>query len=456
MKATAVEVKTTELLEVGGMALEAAGAAGVDEAEAYLSRTRSLIVEVADQRVETLHQSTELGVGLRVFRQGRMGFAFTTDLSPEGLAATARAAAANAAATARDEFNRLPGVSPAEPLDLVDPTVRERPTASKIEAAMAIERAAKGFDPRVTRVEKAAYTDGDYDVAVVNSQGVRVSYSGTSVSASISVVAEEKGSAETGWSFAFSHRADGIDVDFVGREAAEKAVQLLGARAVGTKRVNLVLDPLVAAEFLELLGPALSADAVQKGKSLFAGRVGEEVASPLIQVIDDGRLVEGAGAAPTDDEGVPTVPKVLIRDGILQGYLHNTYTAAKEGAGARSTGNGLRGSFRGTPEVRPSNLYLAAGTTSREKLLSEVEEGFYVTSVMGMHTVNPISGDFSVGAAGLWLEHGRFARPVRGVAIAGNLLELLKGVEAVADDLRFIGSAGAPTLRLAPITVSGE
>lgn len=442
------------LEERGAQALGAAQAAGADEAEAYLSRSRSLVVEVADQKVETLHQSTETGLGLRVFRQGRMGFAFTTDLSPEGVKEAARAAVANASATASDPFNRLPASAAYAALDLVDPEVGALSTEAKLDVALAIERAARSFDRRVTRVEKAGYSDGEYSVAVLNTRGVKASYTGTSVSASISVVAEEGGSAETGWSYGFAHRFKALDPEAVGREAAEKAVQLLGAKTVGTKRVALILDPLVAAEFLELLGPALSADAVQKGKSLFAGKVGRRVASPLVQIVDDGRLAEGAGAAPVDDEGVPTGRTVLIQDGVLQGFLHNTYTAAKEGAS--STGNGLRASFRGTPEVRPSNLFLAAGQTTRAQLLSEVEEGFYVTSVMGMHTVNPISGDFSVGAAGLWLEHGRFTRPVRGVAIAGNLLELLSGVEAVGDDLRLIGSAGSPTVRIAPVTVSGE
>jgi PmbA protein len=441
------------LEERGTEALAAAAATGAEEAEAYLAHSRSLVVEVVDQRVETLRQSTEFGLGLRVFLQGRLGFAYTTDLSPAGLRAASEAAMANAAVTGADPFNRLPGLDPAEPLGLVDPEVRALPVEAKIETARAIEQAARAFDRRVARVEKAVYTDGEHTVAILNSRGVRAGYAGTSVSGSITVVAESDGSAETGWSYAFSHRYAGITPEAIGREAAEKAVQLLGAKTVGTRRVNLVFDPLVAAEFLEALGSALSADAVQKGKTLFAGKVGERVASPVVRVTDDGRLVEGAGAAPVDGEGVPTGRTELIRDGVLRGFLHNSYTAAKDGT--RSTGNAIRASFRGTPEVRPSNLYLEAGPTPRAQLLSEVERGFYVTAVMGMHTVNAISGDFSVGAAGLWIEGGRLTRPVRGVAIAGNLLELLSGIEAVGDDLRFLGSTGSPTIRLAPVTVSG-
>ncbi|MGE5508006.1 MAG: TldD/PmbA family protein [Chitinophagales bacterium] len=442
------------LEEIGRLALEAAGAAGADEAEAFVSRARSLVVEVAGQRVETLHQSTETGLGLRVFTGGRMGFAFCTDLSQEGILTAVKGAAAAAQATAPDEFNRLPGPSTFEPLPLGDPKLKEVPTEAKIDLAMAIEKAALAYDKRVVRIEKSTYTDGDYEVLIMNSRGLKASYAGANVSGSLSAVAEQDGNAEMGWSYVFERDFGKLSAEAIGREAAEKAVQLLGGRPVATKRVTLVFDPLVGAEYLELIGPTLSADAVQKGKSLFAGKVGRKVASPLVNLVDDGRLLQGAGAAPVDDEGVPTRRTSLIRGGLLEGYLQNTYTAAKDGT--ESTGNGIRASFRGTPEVRPSNLFIEAGATSREQLLAEVEEGFYVTAILGGHTANPISGEFSVGAQGLWIKNGKFVQPVRGVAIAGNLLELLGGVEAVGNDLRFIGSAGAPTLRFAPVTVSGE
>ena len=223
---------------------------------------------------------------------------------------------------------------------------------------------------------------------------------------------------------------------------------------MGTQKAAVVLDPYIATNFLGLLSPALSAEAVQKGRSLFAGKVNQAVASPLITVVDDGRLPGGIASAPFDGEGVPTSETVLIDQGQLKGFLHNTYTAAKEGVS--STGNGVRSSFKSTPEVGSTNFFIRAGEKSPEQLIKEVPKGLYVTEVMGMHTANPISGDFSVGASGIWIEKGELTRPVRGVAIAGNIMDLLGAVDAVGSDLEFFGGKGAPTLRVSSMSLSGS
>ncbi|MPN00331.1 Metalloprotease PmbA [bioreactor metagenome] len=176
--------------------------------------------------------------------------------------------------------------------------------------------------------------------------------------------------------------------------------------------------------------------------------------SPLINLVDDGNLADGIATSPVDGEGVPTQRTHLIVKGTLYGYLYNAYTAAKDKV--VSTGNGSRGSFKSMPEVGPTNIFIQSGNMKREKLIQDVKDGFYVTSVMGMHTANPISGDFSIGAAGVWIKNGEFVHSVRGVAIAGNILELFGQVDGVADDLRFYGSKGAPTIRISNITVSGS
>ncbi|MDI3281257.1 MAG: metallopeptidase TldD-related protein, partial [Bacillota bacterium] len=289
---------------------------------------------------------------------------------------------------------------------------------------------------------------------LLNSRGLQASYEGTTVACDALAVAEGEGGAETGWSYQGARRYADLKPRQVGEEAAQKAVALLGAGTIPTRRLPVLLDPFVAAEFLQVLGPGLTADAVQKGKSLFRGRVGETVASPLVQLVDHGRLENGLASAPVDDEGVPTRETVLIADGVLRGYLYNTYTAARDGVA--STGNGVRNSFRGTPEVRPSNFYLRPGAISRQRLWAESGEALYLTAVLGMHTANPISGDFSLGAAGLLLRDGQVVRPVRGVTVAGNLLALLQGIDGLADDLRFLGGYGAPTVRVQGLTVSGD
>jgi len=189
-------------------------------------------------------------------------------------------------------------------------------------------------------------------------------------------------------------------------------------------------------------------------RSLLKNKVGRKVASSLISLVDDGRLDGGIATAPADGEGVLSQRTDLIRDGVLQGYLYNTYTAGRDGVS--STGNGVRHSFKGGPEVGPTNIFIKPGVRKPGDIISEVRDGFYVTSVMGMHTANPISGDFSVGAAGVWIKNGEFAQAVRGVAIAGNILDLMEGIDAVGDDLRFFGSQGAPTVRINQITISGS
>ncbi|MFC1737405.1 metallopeptidase TldD-related protein, partial [Candidatus Hydrogenedentota bacterium] len=216
----------------------------------------------------------------------------------------------------------------------------------------------------------------------------------------------------------------------------------------------VVFDSSVASEFLDIAAASVKADHVLKNKSLFAGMLGEQVAADCVQVVDDGRLERGIYATPFDGEGIPTRDTSIIEDGILKSYLHSVYTAGKMKAGV--TGNGMRGSYSGLPEVGTTNLYLKNGDKTPEDIFAECGDGFLVTSAMGVHTANPISGDFSVGASGLWIEGGKPGRPVRGVTIAGNIKELLKSITTIGNDLRFFGSCGSPSILVSSLMVSGE
>jgi PmbA protein len=318
---------------------------------------------------------------------------------------------------------------------------------------MAMEQEARKVDPRVTITESCAYQDAFYEVTLVNSLGLEASYRGAYCGLYSFLVAEEGGDNQTGFSLQFRLKFSDLDPYLVGREAAEKAARMLGAKCIPTQKGAVVLDPYVVTNFLGVMAPALAADAVQKGKSLFAGKKEEKVASSLVSLIDDGALSDGVLSSPFDGEGVATGRKVLVQDGILQGYLYDVYTAAKDGMA--STGNGLRGSYRTVPEVGPSNLFIPRGNTSREQLIGEIDRGLYITEVMGIHTANPISGDFSVGAAGILIENGKLTTPVRGVAIAGNMAGLLQDIDCVGDDLTFFLGKGSPTLRIQQMTISG-
>lgn len=444
----------TDLLTIAETGVEAALGAGADFAETYLSSGTSIEIDVRGGRVETIKSAAEKGAGLRVFRGRRVGFAYTTDLSSGGLAAAAQQAVANAALTVEDEFHRLPEPASEYPaVDTFDPELSGKQVEEKIELARRMEVVARSYDSRVSIVESSIYQDGLAEVGIASSTGVSAYYRSAACGLYIALTAREGEDHQTGFAMDSALRFADLDPEALGREAARRAVRMLGARSQPGMEVPVVFDPLVVVSLLGVLAPALTAEAVQKGRSLFAGRVGELVASELVTIVDDGALEGGLRSAPFDGEGVPTSRSALIEKGRLRGYLHNTYTAAKDGVG--STGNGVRAAYKGCPEVGTTNFFLEPGASSPEEIIGEVSSGLYVGEVLGMHTANPISGDFSVGATGLWIEQGRLSYPVRGLAIAGNIRELLAAVDAVGRDLRFFGGQGAPTVRVSKLSVSG-
>jgi PmbA protein len=316
-----------------------------------------------------------------------------------------------------------------------------------------MEREAFRVDPRIKRTRKSSVNFSESQTLIVSTKGAEVSYRSTACSASIEVVAEEGGESQGGYDFDVTRHYSRLRVDEVGRRAAKQALALLGAKSIPSVKAPVVLDYRVAEEFLSLLAPAVSAENVQKKKSLFMGRLGSVVVSDKLNVIDDGLLDGGLGTAPSDDEAVPARRKAVIENGRLALFLHNTYTANKEKT--VSTGNGVR-SFKGTPGVGVTNFSIEPGAASLDELVREAGTGLYVTEVMGAHTANPISGDFSVGAVGFWIEKGKLAYPVREIAIAGNILDLMKNVIAVGSDLRFSGRIGSPSLLVKELSIGGK
>lgn len=447
--------ESKKIVDAAGAAVKQANMLGAQLAEAYICSAKELNIDVRYGRVETMKLAEDRGLGLRVMRDGRVGFAFSTDLSTGGLEEAARQALANSGKTGEDPYRILPppGTSYQE-MAVYDPGIRQATVEQKIEMARSMEAAARAFDPRVKIIESSTYQDGEALVAIVNSLGMELSYRSAYCGIYLALAAGEGNDSQTGFAMDFNLKYDRLNPELVGQEAARRAVRMLGASTVSTRRVSAVLDPYVATGFLGLMGPALTGEAVQKGRSLFAGKVGSRIASEQVTVIDDGALPGGIASAPFDGEGVPTSRTILISEGVLQGYLYNTYTAAKDGV--QSTGNGVRNSFKGTPEVGVTNFFMQAGQSSVDKLIREVDQGVYITEVLGMHTANPISGDFSIGVAGLLIEKGELSKPVRGMAMGGNILELLAKVDAVGDDLRFFVGSGSPTLRVADMTLSGQ
>ena len=427
-----------------------------EAAEVYLRSSTATIVEVKDQKVDAFERARDLGVGLRVIADRRTGFSYTTDLGEGALRALAASALASARNTEPDPFATIPAVPRAAyaPVVIYDGAMETLSEQEQIGRVMAMEREAFAVDPRIKRIRKASGSFSRSETVIANSHGASVGYRGTSASASIEVVAEDNGESQAGWEYDVKRFYGKLDIEETGRKAARKALDLLGARSIDSVRAPVVLDAAVAEEFLSIMAGGFSAESVQKKKSLFIGRLGNEIVSPLITVYDDGVLEGGLGTAPSDDELVAARKKTVIENGRLVQFLYNAYTANKDGR--ESTGNGIRGGFRGMPGVGVTNLYIAPGAHAPGDLIAGTERGLFVTEIMGAHTANPISGDFSVGATGFWIEKGKKAYPVREITIAGNVLELMKNVDAVGNDLHFAGRIGSPSLRIRELSIGGK
>lgn len=441
--------------KLAALAIDTALAAGASQAESYLGRSNSTSVDVSDGKTENVKVRDGSGLGVRVLMGERLGFAYTSDLSESGIAQVAKEAVANAESSSPDPHNRLPERSSQYPdIERFDSKLAGVGLDERIDRAMAMEASARDFDTRITKVRQSSVSDSTFETTLANSKGMALWQRGTSCSASILAVGEAKGDAQMGWDFDHSFVFANLDVESVGRLAAERAVALLGATQLESAEVPVILDSPVAGELLAAVGHALMADQVQKGKSLFADKLAQKVANENVTVIDDGAFEDGIAVSPADGEGVASQKTILIESGVLKGFLHNTYTADK--GGAASTGNGIRASYASTPEVGASNFYLVPGPIDRSELINGCSRAFLVTDAMGMHTVDMVSGDFSVAASGLWMEGGEAKFPVRETTIAGNVKDLLVDIEAVANDLRFYGRYGSPTILVGKIAVSGK
>jgi PmbA protein len=384
-----------------------------------------------------------------------MGFSYSTSMDGADLEKMIDNALASAEIQTPDDCNGLPAPMAYPVLTgLYDEGLALIGEEEKISRAMELERLALATDTRVKRVRKASYGESVYEGHIRNSLGVIGSYRDTSVTGSVSAIAEEGNDSQIGWDFGFSNYFAGIDVATIALAAAAKATGLLGARKIPTMRCPAVLDNRVAGEILEVLSQAFLAENVQKGKSLLAGRVGDDIFATMIRIRDDGALPGGMGTAPFDSEGVGQQNTVLVEKGGLMGFLYDTYCARKEGT--LSTGNAVRGSSKNPPRTGVTNFFIENGALPLNSLMQGIDRGVLITEVMGMHTANPISGDFSVGAAGFLIEQGSATVPVKGIAISGNILEIFRNVEMVGNDLRFFGAVGSPSLRIAALDVGGE
>ena len=445
--------------DLAAAVVQAALGAGAGDAEAYLSEADEREVRVHGGEVESFTAATRRGVGVRAWVGTRVGYAFGTDLSEAGIATLAGRAAEAARACDEDEFAGPPAPDADGPpsLELTDPSIAAWSAKEIADVALEAERVALEADPRVTGVEAAVYSGSSERVAIASSAGVGGEFEASGCSAYVQVLAKGGESTETGLGFDLARGPAGLDPRAIGEEGAVRATAMIGAGKPDSRPCPVVLDPTVAASFAGLIGDVLGADAVQRGRSPFAERLGDEVAGEALALHDDGTDPGGLNSSPFDGEGVPRSRMALIEGGRLRAFLHNTYTGRR--AGAASTANAGRSSYRSLPGVSASNLIVAPGDRSLEQLLQEAGEGVYITDVVGLHSgVNPVSGVFSVGASGRAIRGGELAEPLREFTIASDLVSMLRGVRAAGSDPRWVpfgGSVSTPPLLIGEMAIGG-
>jgi PmbA protein len=436
--------------------------AGATDAEAVVREGDEFSVNVRMGEVETLKESGSRGLGLRVFSGKRSATASTSDLTADGIRQLVEGAMALVKVTEEDPFTGLPDREEfgtvAEDLHLYYDDVYSLDGKQRIEWARRAEAAALEADPRITNSDGGSFDAATGRMVLANSRGFvggyRTSYAGVSA-APLAMDANGQMQRDGWWSSArsFAHLDSPEDV---GKEAARRTLRRLGARRVATQRVPIVFSAEVARSLVGSVFEAASGDAIWRSASFLAGKLGESIAAANINIVDDHTMLLGSGAggygtSPFDGEGLPSRRTIVVENGVLQTYLLNTYTARK--LGMKSTHNASRG-LAGTPGVGCGNLYLEPGTLTPEEIIAQIPAGFYVTGLMGFGT-NTVTGDYSRGATGLWIENGQLTHAVEEVTVAGNLAEMFKNVTAIGTDLVFRSSIASPTLRIDGMTVAG-
>lgn len=435
-------------------------ASGGEQVEAFLTHEKTFEARAFGGEIDSVSSAEPRGAGIRVVNGGQVGFSYTTDLSESGIADCLDRARTNARFAGEDEAVGLAEAWAEVPADiegLIDPLQAGATAEEKVRFTVALERAAREADPRIRTVEDAVYSDSEATLVIATSTGIAGSYSRTDAWGYAVAIAEDGNDTQVGFDFELAHGLSGLDPERLGRRSADKALSILGASKIASARMPVVFDPYTSGQFLGVISSALTGEAVQKGRSLFAGKLGQTVAGG-VTLTDDGTIAGAPASGPWDDEGTPTRRTEVITDGVLTSYLYDLVSAKRDGT--VSTGNASRAGFKSGPGPAPSNMAFDPTGQTREQLLLDAGKALLVQDFHGVHSgANAVSGDFSVGATGRLIEDGQLTRPVKEVTIAAPMLEILSGIVAIADDRRWLpfgGSFGGATTLIAEMTVAGS
>lgn len=446
------EVMSNEYYDLAQKILAQAHTLGSDETEIYLEKSDSLSLKVRNGEIIETNSAQSMGFGIRVIKNNRQGYAYTADFTTEALKNTLKKALYYTAYNDPDPYLCLPEKQQYQKFNTYDENVRGSDFAQKVYLACQSEDAVLA-QKNIKAVEHAGYQESVAQIWLYNSHGLAASEQSSYCALTASALGEKDGEQDNGSGFTQAIAFKDLNAKKCAEMCAERATRLLGAQGMSSAKCTIVFDPYVACQFLELLAPSFIGENVAKNKSMYADFLGKKIAKEGVSLIDDGTLAGCVGASMFDGEGVCSKKTDIVLDGVLCRYLYDAKSAAQ--ANAVSTGNAGRSSYKNPPHPTISNYYLASGTHKRDEIIAETAYGLYLTDILGAHTANTLTGDFSLGAAGILIEKGKLTRPIRGIAIAGNLKDVFRNIDFVADDLIFYGTTGSPTFRVNDMQISG-
>ncbi len=425
--------------------------------EVYATSRASTSIRAFEAEVNEFKLSKQMGLGIRALVKNAWGYSYTENFSETALTRALEMALGHAELV-EPVTHAVIGAwaEPPHVGDLYGEGLSGVTVDRKVQLALTLEKTVREADARVKSVPYNGYSDGESQTAVANTAGLNRSYKQNYAYQYVSPLVSENGQNKSDIEFQFSREFEQLDPTSTALEAVRKSLAKLGGQNAVSGVYPVVIDRECLATFLGTYASIFSAKQVQDGKSPLAGKLGTSIGSSVVQLIDDATRASGMQSRPFDDEGFPSGRLVLLENGVLQGFMHNTETAAKDGIS--STGHASRAGYRGTLRVAPSNFYLEPGQGSQEDLMTNINEGLLLTAVHGYHAgANPINGDFSLQADGFWIENGKITHPLEVFTVAGNFLELLKNIEAVANDLKFgIGGIGGSSVRVSSLNIGGQ
>ena len=432
---------------------------GADAADIYIVSSSGFNTTVRLGQVERLQQSISKGLGMRIFKNNAVALTYTTDFTDKSVRNLVNQTMEIVKVSNPDEYNGLApkellGIYPGK-LMLFDENLSRVTPEKKIEMAREAEAAGREYDKRISNSQGASFSDSTSEVTLANSDGFVGQYQGTSSTLSLSLLAEENNVKQTDFWFTFNRFFNKLDSPkAVGQKAAERAVKKLGGRKVKSQHVPVVIDPYVSRLLVSLVFGAASGGSIYRKSSFLIDKVGSQIASPLVTIVDDATKLDGPSSRPFDAEGVKSAPVTLVEKGVLKTYVCDSYSARR--LKLKPTGSTSR-SYQGMPSVNSTNSYIQAGTSTPQEIIKSVKSGLYLTGLLGFgQGNNNVTGDFSLGAVGFWIENGELTYPVQEITLAGNMLSVLKNISMVGNDLEFkFGGLAAPTLLVSEMTIGG-